>query len=69
MAIPFDLEYAKLWIAMIAVILIITYELVSPLLGTQNLYIQRKRLRNVTYVFVAIFLFAFIISLYISVFV
>jgi len=46
----------SLWLAITAIILLITLEMLSPKYGKINIYINRKRLRNVTLVVLILFL-------------
>jgi len=43
---PLGLWDLSLWLAITAIILLITSELLSPYYGRINVYINRKRLRN-----------------------
>jgi len=44
---PLSLWDTSLWVAITAIILLITSEFISPYYGKTNLLINRKRLRNV----------------------
>lgn len=46
MTFPLGLWDISLWLAITAIILLITSELLSPYYGRNNLYINKKRLRN-----------------------
>jgi hypothetical protein len=46
----------SLWLAVTAIILLVTSELISPYYGKTNLVINRKRLRNVALSVSALFL-------------
>lgn len=46
----------SLWLAITAIILLVTSELISPYYGKTNLIINRKRLRNVALSVSALFL-------------
>lgn len=58
---PLDLMNVILWLALTAIILLITSELISPYYGKTNLLIKRKRLRNVALTISILFLFAVIL--------
>jgi hypothetical protein len=47
MSFPLSFWDISLWLAIAAIILLITSELVSPYYGKTNLFINWKRLRNV----------------------
>ena len=47
MSFPLSLWDTSLWVAITAIILLITSEFISPYYGKTNLLINRKRLRNV----------------------
>ena len=46
----------SLWLAVTAIILLITSELISPYYGKTNLLINKKRLRNVSIIVSTLFL-------------
>ena len=46
----------SLWLAVTAIILLITSELISPYYGKTNLLINKKRLRNVALIVSTLFL-------------
>jgi hypothetical protein len=46
MSFPLSFWDISLWLAITAIILLITSELISPYYGKTNLIINRKRLRN-----------------------
>lgn len=48
MQIPLNFWDISLWLAVTAIILLITSELISPYYGRTNLPINKKRLRNVS---------------------
>jgi len=56
MAFPLGFWDLSLWIAMIAIILLVTSELLSPYYGRTGLLINKKRLRAVAFVVALIFL-------------
>jgi hypothetical protein len=43
---PLSFEDVSLWLAVTAIILLVTSELLSPYYGKKNLIINKKRLRN-----------------------
>jgi hypothetical protein len=47
MSFPLELDDLSLWLAITAIMLFITSELLPPHYGRINIYINRKRLRNV----------------------
>jgi hypothetical protein len=56
MSFPLGLWDLSLWLAITAIILFITSELLSPHYGRINIYINRKRLRNVALAVSTLFL-------------
>lgn len=46
MSFPLGVWDISLWLAITAIILLVTSELLSPYYGRINVYINRKRLRN-----------------------
>jgi hypothetical protein len=58
MGFPLSFWDISLWLAVTAIILLITSELVSPYYGKTNLLIKKKRLRNVAIIVSALFLIA-----------
>ena len=64
MEFPLTFWDISLWLAVTAVILLITTELTSPRYGRINLYIERKRLRNITLVVSLLFLLTVAIRIY-----
>lgn len=56
MVFPLSFWDISLWIAVIAIILLVTSELISPYYGRTNLFINRKRLQNVALIFSILFL-------------
>jgi hypothetical protein len=56
MGFPLSFWDISLWLAVTAIILLITFELVSPYYGKTNLLIKKKRLRNVALIVSALFL-------------
>jgi len=53
---PLGLWDISLWLAITAIILLITSEMLSPQYGKINIHINRKRLRNATLVVSILFL-------------
>ena len=53
---PLSFWDISLWLAVTAIILLITSELISPYYGKTNLLINKKRLRNVALAVSALFL-------------
>jgi len=56
MSFPLGFWDISLWLAITAIILLITSEMLSPQYGKINIHINRKRLRNVTLVVSILFL-------------
>lgn len=56
MSFPLSFWDISLWLAITAIILLITSELISPYYGKTNLLINKKRLRNVTIIVSTLFL-------------
>jgi hypothetical protein len=56
MSFPLSLWDISLWLAVTAIILLITSELLSPQYGKTNLLINRKRLRNTAIIISILFL-------------
>ena len=54
--IPLGFWDISLWLAVTAIILLITSELISPYYGKTNLLINKKRLRNVSIIVSTLFL-------------
>jgi len=54
----------SLWLAITAIILLITSELISPYYGKTNLLINKKRLKNVALVVSTLFLITVVIRIY-----
>jgi hypothetical protein len=53
---PLSLWDISLWLAVTAIILLVTSELISPYYGKTNLIINKKRLRSATLTFSTLFL-------------
>jgi hypothetical protein len=61
---PLSFWDISLWLAVTAIILLITSELVSPYYGKTNLIINKKRLRNAATVTATLFLITVAIHIY-----
>ena len=61
---PLSFEDISLWLAITAIMLLITSELISPYYGKRNLLINRKRLRNVALTVSILFLITVAIQIY-----
>jgi hypothetical protein len=68
MEIPISLQDFRAWITYVAILLVVTNELLGPHLGRLNIVIDRKRMRTVTYYSLIAFFFAFMVSFYIELF-
>jgi hypothetical protein len=64
MSFPLSFWDISLWLAVTAIILLITSELISPYYGKTNLLINRKRLRNVALVMSTLFLITVALRIY-----
>jgi hypothetical protein len=53
---PLSFWDISLWLAITAIILLVTSELISPYYGKTNLIINQKRLRNISLAFSTFFL-------------
>jgi hypothetical protein len=53
---PMSFDDVSLWLAITAIILLVTSELISPYYGKTNLIINKKRLRNTALVVSTLFL-------------
>ena len=56
MGFPLTFWDISLWLAITAIVLLITSELISPYYGKTNLLINKKRLRNVAIIVSTLFL-------------
>jgi len=56
MGFPLTFWDISLWLAVTAIILLITSELISPYYGKTNILINKKRLRNVSLIVSTLFL-------------
>jgi hypothetical protein len=61
---PLSFWDISLWLAVTAIILLITSELISPYYGKTNLLINKKRLRNVALTMSIMFLITVAIRIY-----
>jgi hypothetical protein len=64
MQIPLGFWDVSLWLAVTAIILLITAELISPYYGQTNLRINKKKLKNVALVLGILFLITVAIRIY-----
>jgi len=64
MQFPLDLMDITLWLAITAIILLVTSELISPHYGKTNLVIEKKRLRNVALTISTLFLITVLFHIY-----
>jgi len=64
MQFPLSFWDLSLWLAVTAIILLVTSELISPRYGKTNLLIEKKRLRNVALTISILFLVTVIIRIY-----
>lgn len=56
MGFPLTFWDISLWLAVTAIVLLITSELISPYYGKTNLLINKKRLRNIAIIVSTLFL-------------
>ena len=56
MSFPLSFLDLSLWLAVTAIILLITSEMISPYYGKTNIHIDRKKLRNVAFAMSLLFL-------------
>ena len=61
---PLSFWDLSLWLAVTAIILLITSELISPYYGRTNLLVNKKRLRNVALTVSILFLITVAIRIY-----
>jgi len=61
---PLSFWDISLWLAITAIILLITSELISPYYGRTNILINKKRLRNVALTMGILFLITVAIRIY-----
>jgi len=64
MIFPLSFWDISLWLAVTAIILLITSELISPYYGKTNLLINKKRLRNVALIMSILFLITVALRIY-----
>jgi hypothetical protein len=64
MQFPLSFWDLSLWLAVTAIILLVTSELISPNYGKTNLLIEKKRLRNVAVAISILFLITVAIRIY-----
>ena len=61
---PLDLIQTSLCLAVIAIILLITSEIISPYYGKTGILIEKQRLRKIALITVIIFIFTIILQVY-----
>jgi hypothetical protein len=64
MTFPLDLIETSLFLAVIAIILLITSEIISPYYGKTGILIEKQRLRKISLITVFIFIITIIIQVY-----
>jgi hypothetical protein len=64
MQIPLSFWEISLWLAITAIILLITAELISPYYGQTNLLIDKKKLKNAALITAILFLITVAIRIY-----
>jgi cytosine/uracil/thiamine/allantoin permease len=64
MQIPLTFWDISLWLAVTAIILLITAELISPYYGQTNLLIDKKKLKNAALITAILFLITVAIRIY-----
>ena len=67
MQFPLSLWDISLWLAVTAVILLATSELIFPYYGEKKILINKKRLRTVSLIFALLFMFTVFIRIYLIV--
>lgn len=65
MRFPVSYEELRLWIAMVAVILLTTSELLSVAYGRTNIYVNRDRLKRVSQMLGLLVLLSFLVQIFI----
>jgi hypothetical protein len=60
---PLNFSDISLWLAVTAIILLVTSELISPYYGKTNLLINKKRLRNISLAVSTLFLATVVIRI------
>jgi len=63
MSLPLTFDDLSLWLAAAAIILLVTYELLSPSYGRSSVYINRKKLRNAALTVSALFVMTLMVRL------
>ena len=66
MSLPISWNWVQFWVTMVTMILVLTNELISQDIGINRLYLNRKRLRNITVFFIVLFAVVFALTVYIS---
>ena len=61
---PLDLMDTSLWLAITAIILLITSEIISPYYGKTAVLIEKRRLRKIALIVGLIFIFTVFIQIY-----
>jgi hypothetical protein len=64
MQIPLFFWDLSLWLAVTAIILLVTSELISPYYGKTKLLVKRKKLRKVAFTISILFLLTLVIHIY-----
>jgi hypothetical protein len=64
MQIPLTFWDISLWLAVTAIILLITAELISPYYGQTNILINKKKLKNIALITAILFLITVAIRIY-----
>jgi hypothetical protein len=64
MQIPLTFWDISLWLAVTAIILLITAELISPYYGQTNLLVNKKKLKNIALITAILFLITVAIRIY-----
>lgn len=64
MQFPLGFWDISLWLAVTAIILLITSELISPYYGRTNILVNKKRLKNVSLIMGILFLITVAIRIY-----
>jgi len=64
MSFPFTFWDVSLWLAITAIILLATAEIISPYYGRTNLIIEKKKLKRVSLVLGILFLITVVIRVY-----
>jgi len=67
MQFPLSLWDITLWLAVTAIILLVTSELISPYYEKTKILINKKRLRTVSLIFALLFIFTVFIRIYLIV--